>query len=256
MNLVAPLSSKRSLMANAGFAVCHNLRLQPAWHTHDYAMLLWARAGGVKSAWLDDGTTNPSRASSARLSRNTVVLLPSAMPHRTLTEPRSPQHGELYLAPELARGFEARGVMGVDPATVAMLDALFSPWLNAHGAEHLVHALVQQLRRAPPVDAALGTSTLTQRMSRNFARALEWGDPLPTVEKAASELGVTMRRLQRECQVELGISPVTLRRRMLADKARSLLALGNSLTVVSQRLGFATSGHLTRLLQDARLASD
>ena len=256
MNLVAPLSSKHSLMADAGFAVCHNMRLQPAWHTHDCAMLLWVRAGNVRSAWLDDGATHPSRAASARLGRGTLLILPSAMPHRTLTEPRAVQHGELYLTLDLARGFEVQRVLGIERAAVAMLEALFSPTLNVRSAEHLVHALVQQLRSSPCIAPPASASSLTQRMTRNFAHALEWGDPLPTVEKAASDLGVSTRRLQRDCQAELGIGPVTVRRRMLADKARTMLARGESLTDVSGQLGFATSGHLTRLLHDARLAND
>ena len=48
-----------------------------------------------------------------------------------------------------------------------------------------------------------------------------------------------------------GASPVSIRRRLLAAHARALLSEGHSLARVSERLGFATSGHLSRLLRTA-----
>ncbi|MCY1540937.1 Helix-turn-helix domain protein [compost metagenome] len=86
-------------------------------------------------------------------------------------------------------------------------------------------------------------------MVRRFAQALEWDQPLPLVEDAARDLGVSTRQLQRACHQEFGASPIEVRRRLLAARARALMAEGQALASVSQQLGFATSGHLGRLLR-------
>ena len=73
---------------------------------------------------------------------------------------------------------------------------------------------------------------------------------MPTVEGVAKELGVSVRQLQRACAVELGDNPVAVRRRLLASKARELLAHGLTPSSVSQQLRFTHSGHMNRLLRE------
>jgi len=251
MTVVAHLSSKLSLVSQSGFALRYSR--QPAyeceWHLHDCAMLLWPQLGGLRSAWLDDGDANPSHARTARLTRNTAILLPRATAHHTMAETQRQQHGELYLAPELIRGLRQPAAIRLDGATVAMLDALLAPTLDARSAEPLVRAIVAQLAAAAPVALPLARASLAQQMVGRFASALERDQPLPPVDAVACELGVSTRQLQRACQHELGASPVALRRRMLAARARALMAEGRSFAEVSAQLGFATSGHLGRLMR-------
>ncbi|WP_338127470.1 hypothetical protein [Cupriavidus pauculus] len=45
---------------------------------------------------------------------------------------------------------------------------------------------------------------------------------------------------------------MTVRRRVLATHARGLIAQGQSAASVSMDLGFASSGHLHRLLRETR----
>ena len=70
----------------------------------------------------------------SRLVRGQALLLPSHVEHSTRAESAAQQHGELYLAPELLRDCQAGGVLLLDGAAQAMLDAL---WLS------LIHISIQ-----------------------------------------------------------------------------------------------------------------
>lgn len=249
------LSSKLPLVSQRGFALHHSRQphYEREWHTHDCTMLLWPRTGGLKSAWLDaDAAAHPTgtaHASRTLLSRHTALLLPGDTAHHTVSGTAKQQHGELYFAPELIRGDTAARALQLDGATVAMLDALLAPALDDRAAEHLVRAIAGQLLSSRPLTLAPLPGSLGQRTLRVFARALDDERPLPSVDDAACELGMSTRQLQRACQQEFGASPVALRRRLLAMHARALLAEGLAPAAVSLRLGFASSGHLGRLLR-------
>lgn len=246
------LSAKLPLLSSRGYALRHSRqpRYECEWHLHDCAMLLWPQTGGLRSAWLDDGAAPELvNAHGATLTRSSALLLPRSAAHHTRSSTPRQQHGELYLPPELLRGCTAFGALRLDGATLAMLDALLAPALEARSAEHLVQAIATQLRASRPVPLPSTAGSLPQRMQRLLALALSHGQPLPAVEAMACELGVSTRQLQRACQLELGASPVEVRRRALAARARALLAQGHSLSQASAQLGFATSGHLTRLLR-------
>ncbi len=86
-------------------------------------------------------------------------------------------------------------------------------------------------------------------MVEHFDAALEREQPLPSLADVANRLGVSLRTLQRQCEAEAAATPVALRRRLLAARARLLLREGQSLAQVSRRLDFANSGHLARLLK-------
>lgn len=252
MTFSAHLSSKLPLVSQHGFALLHSRQphYEFEWHTHDCAMLLWPQVGSLRSAWLGEGGDSLAQASRATLSRDTAVLLPRATAHHTLSGTQRQQHGELYLAPELLRGFDDTArALHLDGATVAMLDALLAPALTPRSAEHLVRAIAGQLMSARSVALPLVRHSLAQRMTRGFALALEGDGAMPSVDAVACELGVSTRQLQRACQQELGASPVEVRRRMLAAHARTLLAGGQPFAEVSLQLGFVTSGHLGRLLR-------
>ncbi|MNT34473.1 Helix-turn-helix domain protein [compost metagenome] len=88
-------------------------------------------------------------------------------------------------------------------------------------------------------------------MVRRFHQALERDLPLPSIDAVANELGVSIRHLQRACLIEFGVTPVAVRRRILATHARALIAQGQSVARVSLDLGFSSSGHLHRLLREA-----
>ncbi|MFP3700314.1 hypothetical protein SB758_33080, partial [Burkholderia sp. SIMBA_013] len=68
------------------------------------------------------------------------LLLPSHVEHSTRAESAAQQHGELYLAPELLRDCQAGGVLQLDGAAQAMLDALWKPALSAAALPMLVEA--------------------------------------------------------------------------------------------------------------------
>ncbi|WP_420992303.1 helix-turn-helix domain-containing protein [Cupriavidus sp. 30B13] len=245
----AHFSPKLHLTAAHGFAL-HDSRqadFRREWHTHDCGMLLWPRMGRLKSAW--EPRADEAPAVSTRLVRGDAVLLPAGTTHLTVAEAGRQQHGELYLAPEHLRAFRVFGAVHLDGATIAMLEALLSPMLAPASSALLVRAIVAQLVSSRPLAVPAEPASLALRMVRRFTAALERDGALPSIEMAAAALGVSVRQLQRACQIEFGASPVAIRRRVLAAHARALLAEGRPLARVSEQLGFASSGHLTRLLR-------
>ncbi len=245
------LSPKLPQLAAQGFALRHSRQphYEFDWHVHDCAMLLWPRKGALQSAWQSEGAPVDAGFDQIRLARSQAILLPLATAHRTQSATQQQEHGELYLAPEIARACgTGRGAIRLDAAALSMLDALLAPALDPRAAEPLVLAVVRQIARARPLDVARPRSPARQMLAR-FAQALDWDEPLPSIDAIACELGTSTRQLQRVCQDEFGQSPVALRRQMLAAHARRLLATGLPLAQVSVQLGFATSGHLTRLLK-------
>lgn len=258
MPITAPLSSKLALISAQGFAFRESR--QPdyrfEWHTHDCAMLLWPRLGRLKSAWMAPGHDSdraPGLADSraARLVRGSAVLLPVCAAHLTVSDSGRQQHGELYLPPDSLHECRHFGALRLDGATIAMLDALLAPTLTTASAALLVRAIVAQVLSSRPLALPPAPVSIGSRMVQCFMLALEYEAALPAVEAVACELGVSTRQLQRAAQEEFGASPVSIRRRLLAAHARALLGEGHSLARVSERLGFATSGHLSRLLRTA-----
>jgi AraC-like DNA-binding protein len=247
----AYLSPKLALTAPRGFALRHSgqPRYHCDWHLHDCAMLLWPQTGSLKTAWTDAGMGGP--AGSVQLSRSTAILLPAATAHNTRASTQKQRHGELYLAPEVLKGRGGWGAFRLDGATLAMLDALLSDTLDPRSAEPLVDAIVMQIGvgRSLPLLPDAAPPSLAQKMVRRFGLALEWDQPVPLVDAVACELGVSQRQLQRACLQEFGASPIDIRRRLLAGRARELMAQGQTLAQTSLQLGFASSGHLGRLLR-------
>lgn len=248
---VPHLSPKLHLTATHGFAL-HDSR-QPgfrrAWHMHDCGMLLWPRMGRLKTVW-DEAAGDPDGMHAATLVRGNAVLLPSATSHLTTSEPGRQQHGELYLPPDRLLGCRQFGAIHLDAATIAMLEALLSPTITPSSASWLVRAIVEQVMMGRSLAMPEEPASVALRMVRRFAAALERDLPLPSIDAVASDLGTSIRQLQRACQIEFGASPVTVRRRVLAAHARALIAAGQSPASVSVQLGFATSGHLHRLLRE------
>ncbi len=249
----AYLSPKLALAAQSGFAL--HASGQPHysrdWHLHDCAMLLWPQTGGLEVAWQAAAIGESGLQGATHLARSSALLLPATTAHRTRSRTLRQRHGELYLAPERLGGLTNFGVLRIDGALQALLDALIAPALSPRSAEPLVDAIVRQLSHGSSrsLPATATPPTLGARMVRRYAQALEWDLPVPLVEEAARDLGVSTRQLQRACHQEFGASPIDIRRRMQAARARTLLAEGLALARVSQQLGFATSGHLGRLLR-------
>lgn len=250
------LSPKLALTAPRGFALRYSgqSRYHCDWHMHDCAMLLWPQAGGLKTAWTHERANDASGqglTGSAQLSRSTAILLPAATAHNTRASTQKQRHGELYLAPEVLKGRGSYGAFRLDGATLAMLDALVSATLDPRSAEPLVDAIVMQIAvgRSLPLLPDAAPPSLGQKMVRRFNLALEWDQQVPLVDAVACELGVSQRQLQRACQQEFGAAPIDIRRRMLAGRARELMAQGQTLAQTSLQLGFASSGHLGRLLR-------
>jgi AraC-like DNA-binding protein len=247
--VLPPLSQKRAQLAAQGFALRHSrdVHYEYDWHVHDCAMLLWPRKGALRSAWHNQEQP-AAHTVQMRLSRSQAIFLPAAIAHRTHSETERQEHGELYLAPELLRAWQGPHALALDAAALCMLDALLAPTLTPQAAEPLVNAVVWQIGQARPLHAQPPRSP-AQALQAQFAKALEWSEPLPSIDAVACVLGLSSRQLQRLCSSELGCSPVQLRRHMQAAHARQLLARGHTLAQVSGQLGFATSGHLTRLLR-------
>jgi len=244
------LSSKMPLIAQNGFSLrlSRQVRYESDWHVHDCTMLLWPQTGALESSWFCD-PTSPQTAANMSLTRGCAILLPPGSAHRTSASTACQQHGELYLASDLLRGSRQHGAIRLDGATGAMLDALLSPSLGAQSAEHLVRAVLAQCAAARLLTLTPLRPSLVSRMIELFDGAIERELPLPSVQDVACTLGVSLRTLQRQCEVESAASPVTIRRRLLATHARRLLSEGQTLSQVSSRLDFANSGHLTRLLK-------
>jgi len=257
MSRSVPLSSKQDLIAQTGFALAASRQPRYAfhWHEHDCAMLLWPRAGALDSAWRDEAGARRR----CRLIRGQALLLPSHVEHSTRAESVSQQHGELYLSPELLRSCRAGGVLQLDGAAQAMLDALWKPALSAAALPMLVAALITQLdvshRAQARANALQAPLPLARQWMALLRERLEEGQPLPAIAESASVLGATTRTLQRACMEAYGQSPIALRRMVLAQAARQRLAMGESAARVSSELGFSSSGHLGRLLRAVDPAS-
>jgi AraC-like DNA-binding protein len=242
-----PLSSKLDLIGRDGYALSASRQPRYAfhWHTHDCAMLLWPRKGGLDTAWESDGARRRGR-----LVRGQALLLRAHIAHTTRSDCATQQHGELYLSPDLLRGCGAADGLQLDGAAQAMLDALWMPALSPTAQPGLVRTLIEQLSASRPLLALqehmLGPG---RRWLVLLSAAIEDDRALPSVAESAERLGISIRTLQRACLDEFGCSPVTLRRALLARAARSRLATGKSLARVSNELGFANSGHLGRLLK-------
>ncbi|SDC71994.1 AraC-type DNA-binding protein [Cupriavidus sp. YR651] len=245
------LSPKLHLTADLGYALHYSRQpdFRREWHTHDCGMLLWPRMGSLRTAW-DDRAGEGDVPHTATLARGTAVLLPTATTHLTVSQPGRQQHGELYLPPERLRGCRQFGAIHLDAATLAMLEALLTPTLAASSGALLVRAIVEQILAGAPLALPEEPASVALRMVRRFVAALERDAPLPSIDGVASELGVSIRQLQRACQLEFGASPVAVRRRVLATHARTLINEGRTLASVSVQLGFASSGHLGRLLRE------
>ncbi|SOZ39430.1 AraC family transcriptional regulator [Cupriavidus neocaledonicus] len=245
-------SPKLHLTAERGFAL-HESRhagFRREWHTHDCSMLLWTRAGRLRSVWESQPDTPQPGPVAATLVRGGAVLLPASTRHFTAAEAGRQHHGELYLPPDRLRSAAPYGALRLDGAALAMLEALLTPGLAPASAELLVRAIVGQIMASPLLALPQEPASLALRLVRCFSAALERDQALPSIDAAACTLGASARQLQRACQLEFGASPVTVRRRVLAAHARSLLAEGLPLARVSERLGFASSGHLVRLLRE------
>ena len=253
------LSPKLHLTAEHGYALHHSRQpdFRREWHAHDCGMLLWPRLGSLRTVWCDEphaheaaGTDTGADPHIATLARGSALLLPTSTTHFTVSRPGRQQHGELYLPAELLRKCQRFGAMRLDAATIAMLDALLAPTLSGPSGALLVRAIVEQILGGRALTLPEEPASLARRMVRRFVAALEAELPLPSIDEVASEFGVSMRQLQRACQLEYQASPVALRRRTMAAHARALLAEGRSLSSVSVQLGFASSGHLGRLLRE------
>ena len=257
MTRSVPLSSKQDLIAQTGFALAASRQPRYAfhWHEHDCAMLLWPRAGALDSAWQDEEGVRHRR----RLVRGQALLLPSHVEHSTRAESIAQQHGELYLAPELLQACQAGGVLQLDGAAQAMLDALWKPALSASALPMLVAALITQLdanhRQQAQTHVLPPPLPLAGQWMELLRARLEEGQPLPAIAESASALGATTRTLQRACLEAYGQSPIALRRRVLAQAARQRIAMGEPVARVSAELGFSSSGHLGRLLRAVDSAS-
>lgn len=255
---VARLSSKLPFASPDGYALSISRQAGYAfnWHRHDCAMLLWPCTGALKSAW-STGPMEDDRAGMASftLTRGMAVLLPANTAHSTQSNTARQRHGELYLAPELARRCHASGAMHLDASSQAMLEALMSPALNARSAAPLVQALLAQLTGGRPVAPPSFPASPLSELMRLFRQELDADRPLPSVDQAACMLGLSTRSLQRACLRESNLTPVAVRRRMLAEHAVAQLTSGQTLAEVSARCGFANSGHLTRLLKSVKEAA-
>ncbi|ARP83919.1 hypothetical protein CAL12_25965 [Bordetella genomosp. 8] len=247
-----PLSSKLDLIARDGYALAASR--QPGytfhWHAHDCAMLLWPRAGALDSAWEMAGSGRRGR-----LVRGQALLLPAYVSHSTRSGVGTHQHGELYLAPELVRRLPGAlgrgGALQLDGAAQAMLDALWMPALSPGAMPGLVRALIEQLGASHPAASSPEPAVqVARRWLGHIQASLRDGGPLPSIAQSASQLGVSVRALQRACMQEYGLAPIALRRLALAEAARARLAAGEPLARVSVELGFANSGHLGRLLRE------
>jgi AraC-like DNA-binding protein len=221
---------------------------------HDCAMLLWPKVGVLDSRWMvEQGAT----AQALQLVRHTALLLPASAAHSTRSKALRQCHGELYLRSELLSCRTRFGVFQLDGAAFAMLEALAAPALAPASGEPLIHALVNQLTARQPAQglaimAGRNSALVSRQMLDCYEAALDDERAMPTVEAVAEELGISVRQLQRACAAELGDSPVAVRRRCLALKARQLLAQGMPASEVSQQLCFAHSGHLNRLLHEVQ----
>ena len=87
---------------------------------------------------------------------------------------------------------------------------------------------------------------LAERLTRVIDRDLTatW-----SVAALAKRLGMSVSSLAHRCVAETGSSPASWVRRRRAERAKTLLATGLSVTATSERLGFANPYHFARVIR-------
>ena len=87
---------------------------------------------------------------------------------------------------------------------------------------------------------------LAERLTRVIDRDLTaaW-----SVAALAKRLGMSVSSLAHRCVAETGSSPAAWVRRRRAERAKTLLATGLSVTATSERLGFANPYHFARVIR-------
>jgi len=75
-------------------------------------------------------------------------------------------------------------------------------------------------------------------------------DPYAQIDQVARQVGISQSTLYSAFKKQLGITPNTMRQKILCEKARELLTTTSlSVEEVSSQLGFSSSSYFRKILQ-------
>lgn len=221
-------------------------------HRHDCAMLFVPLCGQFD---VDTGSTGQSIG----LLPGWAALVGPEISHGSRSTRGGQRHAEIYvdpdwLATQLRPSLPASGaaITRLTPTAHSILRVLaVSPASAARN--HLVQALCAEVVAAPRALTNRPGTDAAAAFRQTVETSLDLGEAPPRCDAFARSAGLSARQLQRLCLARFGLAPAALRRTLVAQRARAMLAGGAALAAVSDALGFASSGHLGRLLKETAI---
>jgi AraC-like DNA-binding protein len=203
-------------------------------HTHDWNQLVYAISGVLTVA---------VEGRSLVISPAQAVWLPTGLQHR-VGSLLGAEFRSLWIADEAGVGLpETPTVFGVSPLLRSLIveAAEIEGRNDADGyADRVIALILDQLRRAQPVPAALPwprTGSLVKLCAALYADPSDLRGP----EEWGQELGMSARTLARRFDAEMGMSLRSWRRRLRLFKAIEWLGGGVSVTRTAIELGYGST---------------
>lgn len=211
-------------------------------HSHPWGEFVYSFSGVMEVRLESDHLTAPAHYG---------IWLPPGVVHEGLNR-YSATHCSLYLMPELCQDMpEAPCTLEVTPLTIALLEHLrLYPLSSPLSPENhrLLAVLLDQLKIAqryknflPYTDEPL-LKHILERLEKKPA------DDTPLAELASSS-GMTIRTLNRKCQLALGMPLNEWRQRMRVVKAMHLLEKGAKVESVAFEVGYNSSSSFIAMFQ-------
>jgi AraC-like DNA-binding protein len=203
-------------------------------HAHDWNQVVYAISGVLTVAV--DGR-------SFVISPEQAMWVPTGLRHRVGTL-LGAEFRSLWISDEAEAGLPERPtVFAVSPLLQALIveAAEIEGQHDANGyAGRVTGLIIDQLRRAPPLQAALPwprAGDLTKLCETLYTDPADPRGP----EEWGQELGMSGRTLARRFETELGMSLRTWRRRLRLFKAIELLGGGLGVTQTALELGYGST---------------
>jgi AraC-like DNA-binding protein len=148
----------------------------------------------------------------------------------------------LWVADEASPGSNSRtSVIHVSPLLRALIiEAASLRKDDRQYADRVTALILEQLRRATPISAALPWPTHPALLALCESLYADSASSRPT-DKWAREIGMSPRSLTRHFEGEVGMSLRTWRQRLRLFKARELLGSELPITEIASRLGYSSA---------------
>jgi AraC-like DNA-binding protein len=201
-------------------------------HSHGWNQLVYAIAGVL--------TVN-ANGRSVVISPEQAVWLPTGTRH-SVGSLMGAEFRSLWVAHNASAGSKSQtSVIHVSPLLRALIvEAASLKQGDRRYADRVIALILEQLRRATPISAALPWPTHPALLA--LCEAL-YADPANarSADKWAVEVGMSPRTLTRHFEEEVGMSLRSWRQRLRLFKAMELLGSDLPITEIALRLGYASA---------------